>query len=88
MSVLNNGVYYLIVFLSGIAFEKQKLGVTLKYDKQDPIDLQKFQNKPCAGPQKPAELTHLKIKYETFSPKIHHRKLYVKHVKDTQICGL
>jgi len=59
-----------VVTLSAIAFAKQKLGVTLKYDEQDVIDLIFFQNLPCAGTQKPEKLTPSKIKHDKCSPKI------------------
>ena len=40
---LKGNVYIIVaVTLSGIAFMNQKLGVTLKYDKQDVIDFTKI----------------------------------------------
>ena len=58
------------VTLSEIVLENQRLGRTFNLISETSLILQKFQDRLCAGPQKPEKLTLLKIKFVKFSPKI------------------
>jgi hypothetical protein len=78
----------------GITFDgKQKIGVTLNFNKQSVIDFTKFSKLAMCRPQGLRNLKKLvlsKIKQEKFGPtiKIRYCKMSEKHVRSTQISGL